>query len=115
MSLEKNEVCKKDVAKKVISIQDSMNLLIKCTDTAKIVDISGEIIEELREIVDIININFEFWEDKSFKSSTILLKDYFINYINGIFKNNKYIMDKYEVLLKDVYKDWCEKIHYLIT
>lgn len=91
------------MVKEIESLYEKIHNSYDYNDT---VDLSGEIIERLRLIVVILNMNYDIVSDRTLKTETVLVKDYFINYINGIINNNQYIIKKYRKNINDIYKHW---------
>lgn len=96
-----------DMIKKIKGLNEK---LAAADDYEYIVDLSGEIIEWLRLIVVIMNNNDGIISDKKIKIETTVLKDYYINYLNGIINNNEYIIQKYKKKIYGMYGKWDEGI-----
>lgn len=96
-----------DIVKKIENFSKELH---DSNNYNNIVDLSGQIIEYLREIVTILSDNNKFILDMSIKNETMLLKDYYINYINGIFDENKYIIEKYKKNIDNKYENWNKEI-----
>lgn len=100
----------KDIQNIMRKIENLNKKLSSIEDYKYIVKLSRVIIDNLRLIVIIMNNNNEFISDISIKNETTLLKDYFINYINGIFNNNEYIIEKYRKNIDATYEKWNKRI-----
>lgn len=101
-----------DIVKKIDDLNEK---LFNSIDYNYIVDLSGQVIEYLRTIVKILRYNNKLILDMSIKNETILLKDYYINYINGIFNASEYVIEKYRKNIDDSYEEWNENILNLIN
>lgn len=104
----------KNIENMVRKIESFNEKIVSSDDYNYIIDLSGKIINELRLIVIIMN-NDDFILDISIKNETALLKDYFINYINGIFNNNEYMIKKYKKNIDKIYEKWNKRILELIN
>lgn len=94
----------------VQKIQNLYKKFLDEDDYNYIIDLSGEIIEYLNNLLVIINENNNCILDMSIKNETILLKEYFINYINGILNGSDYVVKKYENNIYNKYYAWSKKI-----
>ncbi|WP_234119666.1 FkbM family methyltransferase [Clostridium hydrogenum] len=99
-----------DISNMIGEIRFLKGKLDNSNEYNNLVDLSGEVIERLQILVNIMNNNNELIVDMSIKNETTLLKEDFINYVNGIFNGNKYIIEKYKKEIYDRYKEWNEKI-----
>lgn len=115
----------KEIDNNVIKyIQDSIYLIQKLSEIAsekndsnEIIDIYGQVIESLNlfsnYITNIIDIGIlvKDAEISNIKNETIVLKEYYINYVDGLLNPNEYIVEKYKRLINKQSNLWIDSIN----
>ncbi|MDD3225241.1 MAG: FkbM family methyltransferase [Clostridium sp.] len=113
LEIDKNEFPKKeisDIPSIVKEIEILNEKLANSNDCNYVVDLIDKIVKYLKAVVIILNNNNEIIIDMSIKNETMLLKDYYINYINGIFNSSEYIIEKYRKNINTTYEKWNKSI-----
>ena len=115
----------KEIDNNVIKyIQDSIYLIQKLSEIAsekndsnEIIDIYGQVIESLNlfsnYITNLINVGIvvKDAEISNVKNETIVLKEYYINYVDGLLNPNEYIVEKYKRLINKQSNLWIDSIN----
>ena len=107
----------KYIQESIYLIQKFSEIVSEKNDSNEIIDIYGQVIESLNlfsnYITNLINVGIvvKDAEISNVKNETIVLKEYYINYVDGLLNPNEYIVEKYKRLINKQSNLWIDSIN----